>query len=359
MTLEVGGATETVNVTAEAALVQSQSGERSFAVTPSRWRTCRSTAATSPASIALCPASASGGASAGGTRLGGVSQNNIMMDGISAMDTGNNGQMLNMNIESIGEVKILTQGYQAEYGRSSGLQITAVTKSGTNQFRGSATTSRPTPTGTRTSWVDEQNGDPKPKTEQKTYGYTIGGPVGKPGGTNKLFFFYAHEYRPTTTAINSGNAIRLRVPTALERAGRLLADASTTTARSDSRPTARLPRARGAAPFPRRPARSRPTGCIESGMTILNRYPLPNVTQAAGTNYNYEIPAARSRPTENLIAAAGDPARLPVDRRSCALTGKYSGERRAQARSTPGTDSGIHRRPERRIPYITNYARRR
>jgi hypothetical protein len=47
-----------------------------------------------------------------------------MMDGISAMDTGNNGTMLAMNIESIGEVKILTQGYQAEYGRSSGLQVT-------------------------------------------------------------------------------------------------------------------------------------------------------------------------------------------------------------------------------------------
>ena len=61
-----------------------------------------------------------------------------MMDGISAMDTGNNGQMIAMNIESIAEVKVLTQGYQAEYGRSSGLQITAVTKSGTNRFRGSA-----------------------------------------------------------------------------------------------------------------------------------------------------------------------------------------------------------------------------
>ena len=39
------------------------------------------------------------------TRIGGVGQNNIMMDGISAMDTGNNGQMINMNIESIAEVK--------------------------------------------------------------------------------------------------------------------------------------------------------------------------------------------------------------------------------------------------------------
>ena len=42
-----------------------------------------------------------------------------------------------MNVESIAEVKVLTSVYQAEYGRSSGLQITAVTKSGTNQFRGS------------------------------------------------------------------------------------------------------------------------------------------------------------------------------------------------------------------------------
>ena len=47
-----------------------------------------------------------------------------MMDGVSTMDTGNNGQMLQMNVESIAEVKVLTSGYQAEYGRSSGLQIT-------------------------------------------------------------------------------------------------------------------------------------------------------------------------------------------------------------------------------------------
>ena len=39
-----------------------------------------------------------------------------------------------MNVESIAEVKVLVSGYQAEYGRSSGLQITAVTKSGTNQL---------------------------------------------------------------------------------------------------------------------------------------------------------------------------------------------------------------------------------
>src|SRR4029079_10261960 len=69
------------------------------------------------------------------------------------------------------------------------------------------------------TWVRDQNGDPKIKTSQKTLGYTIGGPIGKPGGNKQLFFFYAHEYQPTTTAINNGNNIRLKVPTALERAG--------------------------------------------------------------------------------------------------------------------------------------------
>ena len=84
-----------------------------------------------------------------------------MMDGISAMDTGNNGQMLNMNVDSIGEVKILTQGYQAEYGRSSGLQITAVTKSGTNRFRGSAYDIQTNSDWDANSWVNDKNGDPK------------------------------------------------------------------------------------------------------------------------------------------------------------------------------------------------------
>ena len=153
-----------------------------------------------------------------------------MMDGVSAMDTGNNGQMLNMNIESIGEVKILTQGYQAEFGRSSGLQITAVTKSGTNQFRGSAYDIQTDSDWNANSWVRAHNGDAKPKTDQKVLGYTIGGPVGKPGATNKLFFFYAHEYRPTTAAINGGNAIRLRVPTSARESRGTSRRAWTTTA---------------------------------------------------------------------------------------------------------------------------------
>src|SRR5258708_20790647 len=133
----------------------------------------------------------------GGNRIGGASQNNIMMDGISAMDTGNNGQMLSMNIESIAEVKVLTQGYQAEYGRSSGLQITAVTKSGTNRIRGAAYALVTDSKWNTNRQLNKLNGDPKPLASAQTLGYSIGGPVRKPRGHNKLVFFYTHQHPPT------------------------------------------------------------------------------------------------------------------------------------------------------------------
>src|SRR5262245_23126027 len=217
--IEPGAIEETVTVTGVSPSWSTQSGSRPFAGTTGQTATRPSARLNCTAVTPFTPGVVPTGASAGGTRLGGAGQNNIMMDGISAMDTGNNGQMLNMNIDAIGEVKILTQGYQAEFGRSSGLQITAVTKSGSNRFRGSAYDRQTNSDWDANSWVNQKNGDPKPKTSSKILGYTIGGPVGKPGGDNKLFFFYAHEYRPTSTAINTGNPLRLRVPTALERAG--------------------------------------------------------------------------------------------------------------------------------------------
>ena len=346
MTIEVGGAAETVNVSAEAAIVQSQSGERSFTVDTEQVENLPIVRGNFANLASVAPGTITGGASAGATRLGGVSQNNIMMDGVSAMDTGNNGQMLQMNIESIGEVKILTQGYQAEFGRSSGLQITAVTKSGSNQFRGSAYDIQTDSDWNANSWVRAHNGDVKPKTNQKVLGYTIGGPVGKPGSTNKLFFFYAHEYRPTTAAINNGNAVRLRVPTLLERAGDFSQSLD-----NNGDPIPQL-----LDPVTRQPLTGNKVPADRAyalGTTILNRYPLPNVTQVKGTNYNYEVPSGSLPTTDDLIQ---QPAiRLDYQMNSkLRFTGKYSGQR-ARKLVTPGFISGFTDvlTP---YPYITNYA---
>ena len=356
LTLEVGGASETVNVTAEAALVQSQSAERSFAISTEQVENLPIQHSNFTSLTSLTPGVQQGGASAGGTRIGGAGQNNIMMDGISAMDTGNNGVMLALNIESIGEVKILTQGYQAEYGRSSGLQITAVTKSGTNRFRGSAYDLQGNSDWYTNAWVNTKNGDPKPKSTTKTLGYSIGGPVGRPGGTNKLFFFYSHEYRPTNNPINGGNPIRMRVPTAAERAG----DFSQTLDNNGALfnfihdPASPLPC-----------VATNTAGCFQDGgvlgkipasslysvgLAVLNRYPTPNLTQAPNTNYNLQIDPPKVKQTVQQPAI-----RLDYQMSSkLRVTAKYAGQRQKPL-TTPGLIPGFSDVLSP-YPYITNYA---
>jgi hypothetical protein len=347
LTIEPGGASETIEVTAEAPLIQAQSGERSFAISTLQIESLPLSGNRNFAALtALTPGVV------GTSRLGGGGQNNIMMDGISAMDTGNNGQMLQMNIESIAEVKVLTQGYQAEYGRSSGLQITAVTKSGTNRFHGSIYDIEDNSDWNTNSWVNQKNGDAKAESKTRTWGYSIGGPVGRPGGDNKLFFFYSHEYRPSS----SGGAInRFRVPTVLERSG----DFSQTRDNNGN-----------LFPYIRDVSTGLPcsasntSGCFQDGgvlgkipqnrlyqvgVNLLSRYPEPNVTQAAGTNYNLEIPRPVDKNLLQQPAVRVDYQLSPALR----FTGKYSGQRQKR-RVIQGTMPGFNDvlTP---YPYITNY----
>ena len=214
LTIEVGGLEETVTVAGESPLIQSRTGERSFTVAtdsvqnlpdqqpqlhePDLARPWRRRQRQQPG------------------RLGGGGSNNTLMDGVSTVDTGNNQPVLFLNLEAIAEVKVLTSGYQAEYGKASGIQITAVTKSGTNQFRGSLYDVRRDSDWNSNSWANIKNGTAKAVNKEDDWGYSIGGPIGKPGGRNKLFFFFSQEWKPRTTA---GALNRFRFPTALERAG--------------------------------------------------------------------------------------------------------------------------------------------
>ena len=93
-----------------------------------------------------------------------------MMDGVSTMDTGSNSPLLQMNVESIAEVKVLVSNYQAEYGRSSGLQITAVTKSGTNRFRGSFYDVERNSDWNSNTKDNKLNGDPKTVLKERDFG---------------------------------------------------------------------------------------------------------------------------------------------------------------------------------------------
>jgi hypothetical protein len=301
LTIEVGGLTESVTVQSESPLVQTQSGERSFAVStksveslPLSNRSFVQLAALAPGVTGNNPSRVGDRSSTGGNN------SNIMMDGVSTMDTGSNSVLLQMNVESIAEVKVLVSNYQAEFGRSSGVQVSAVTKSGTNRFRGSAYDVMRKDTWNSNSKTNNLNGDPKAKVNEKDLGYSIGGPIGRPGGNNKLFFFYAHEYAPRT---GGGDTQRFRFPTALERAG----DFSQTTDNNGAPfPYIKDPRISGTC------SATNQSACFQSGgvlgripadrlyglgLNILKSYPMPNITQA-GVGYNYEL----VRPEEKLIA---------------------------------------------------------
>lgn len=342
--LQVGGTTDTVTVSAEQALLQTQSGERSYAIGLKTIESLPIQHGNFFNAVAFTPG-VDGSIGTGSTaRLGGQSQDNIMMDGVSAMDTGNNGQMLSLNIESIGEVKVLTQGYQAEYGRSSGMQITAVTKSGGNQYHGAGYSIFTDTSWNSRSWVAQKNGDIPVFTALKTYGYTIGGPVSIPklyDGKNKFFFFYAHEYRPQGILANGGNVVRLRLPSALERQGNFSQSAD-----QNGNLLGAITDASVGQPFPGKIVPQ--SRLYVPGVAVLNQYALPNIAQAPGTNYNYQQnPATYDQLTQQPVVRL-DYQFTPNVR----ISGKYSGQLQRpvkQIGSLPGFNDAY-------VPYpiITN-----
>ena len=68
------------------------------------------------------------------------SQNkDVRVDGINIVDEGGCGTAyVNLNMDAVGEVQVISNGYTAENGRNNGGVISMVTKSGTNQLRASA-----------------------------------------------------------------------------------------------------------------------------------------------------------------------------------------------------------------------------
>jgi outer membrane receptor protein involved in Fe transport len=349
LSIELGALSETVTVAGDAPMIQARSGERSFVVTTEEV----SNLPVANRNFAALTSLTAGVSMVGNapTRLGGGGQNSFQIDGVQIMDTGSNGQMLQTTIEAIAEVKVVTQGYSAEYGRNSGLQISGITKSGTNQFRGSLYDIKRDSDWNANSWQNVRNSDPKQVSKQTDWGYTIGGPVGKPGGVNKLFFFYAHEYRPRTTG--GGNPTRFRVPTELERAGdfsqsldnngalfNLIRDASTglPCTAADTRGCFRDGGVLGRIPANR---------LYQNGLNILKLWPAAN---ASGVGYNYEVtPPIDERTTHQPTV------RLDYQPSSrLRVTGKYTGQR-ATVKVTPGTIPGFNDTLQK-FPFITSYS---
>ena len=119
-------------------------------------------------------------------------QNNFLLDGTDINNVynktpGSAGGVL-LGVEAVLEFQVLTNAYSAEFGRSAGGVINAVTRAGTNAFHGSAFEFH------RNSALDARNffdppSQPQPDFKRHQFGATLGGPLRK----DRTFFFLAYE----------------------------------------------------------------------------------------------------------------------------------------------------------------------
>ncbi len=127
---------------------------------------------------------------------GGIGRNvNFLIDGGDNTDDTIGGALQNFNLESVQEFNIQTQQYKAEYGRSTGGVLTVVTKTGTNNFAGSAWGFfRDDSLNTKTE-SEKLAGIDKQPYERKQYGASLGGPIVK----DRAHFFATYEKTDRTT----------------------------------------------------------------------------------------------------------------------------------------------------------------
>jgi outer membrane receptor protein involved in Fe transport len=126
-----------------------------------------------------------------------ASQVNVFIDGVSLKNKLREGGIAGQQNSrgnpfgqlAVQEFRVLTQNYKAEYEQAGSAIITAVTKSGTNEFHGEAFGQYTDRSLTEKSYLDKANNRSKPAFERKQYGFALGGPIIK----DKLFFFGTYE----------------------------------------------------------------------------------------------------------------------------------------------------------------------
>jgi hypothetical protein len=117
------------------------------------------------------------------------------VDGLNNNDNWVEGPVMNVNQDTIQEVKADISNYSAEYGRDVG-QINVTTKSGTNKIHGTAYDTLQNAGMNAVDPYSKFQGIERSPYHQNQYGFTVGGPVYIPkvfNGKDKLFFFGSFE----------------------------------------------------------------------------------------------------------------------------------------------------------------------
>ncbi|MCA1615964.1 MAG: TonB-dependent receptor [Acidobacteria bacterium] len=180
--------------------------------------------------------------------------NNFLLDGVYNVDPKLNTFAVRPPVDGIREFEVLSGAYDASFGRNGGAQINVVTKSGTNEFHGTAYEFH------RNAALDARNffapaDQPDPKYIRNQFGFSFGGPLRR----DRTFFFGDYE----GTRVREGITRVTNVPTLAERQGDF---------------------SQSLTGCPRNPFTGQPfAGCVVPrefqhpvGRAIANLYPLPN-----------------------------------------------------------------------------------
>jgi hypothetical protein len=136
--------------------------------------------------------------------------NNFLLDGVYNVDPKLNTFSVRPPVDAVREFEVLTNSYDASFGRNAGAQVNVVLKSGTNQFHGTLYEFH------RNAALDARNffapaDQPDPKYIRNQFGFSLGGPVRR----DKTFFFGDYE----GTRSREGVTRVTNVPTLAERQG--------------------------------------------------------------------------------------------------------------------------------------------
>ncbi len=205
-TLQVGKVSNAVTVESTTSQVETESSTIAGTVTgqaiyelPLNGRNTLDLLGTQPGVSATNPDSgAAGNYSIGGARTDSVT---YLLDGGLNNNLLSNGVVANPNPDAVAEFRVLENNYSAEYGRNAGGIVSVVTKSGTNQFHGTAYDYVRNSFFDANSFFNNQQSLPVPILKRNQFGGTIGGPIKK----NKLFFFFSYEgQRQTALDVSQG-----------------------------------------------------------------------------------------------------------------------------------------------------------
>lgn len=216
-TLEIGGLAETVQIVSSAETVQTSSSgnigntveQRTLVTLPIVGNRGRNPLEF----INFQPGVVTGANTGGGIHVHGSRDRafNFTLDGIDINETsagGSNFTPIRTNPDSLQEFQVVTGNFTADLGRSSGAQVTLVTKSGSNDFHGSLFEFYQTPRFHANEYNNIINRAQRPQFVQHIFGGSLGGPVYLPrfgeggpthyNGRNKTFFFTNIQFLRTS-----------------------------------------------------------------------------------------------------------------------------------------------------------------